>query len=159
MMEVQQRPSNLVKLEELSQKLDVASAVSLNREWLIKGVIEEAPYAIIVCDAEGKFILWNEAANSLVGEEPTPSCTIHEWPLKYDIRDPHHPSEIIPEGKAPLARALRGETLNEIFMIQGKRVFCSAKPIYCRMEELQGAVAILHEEPVKDNAQRTGIPT
>lgn len=151
MQAIRETPRSAIgDIEELTGRLDEAETAKRQAFLFLRGVIELAPVAIIVCDCEGKFKVWNEKANELVGDKPK-DVPPEFWPQAYQLFDPSDHTKLIE--KAPLAEALETEREVHKFMWIGngsrRLVECVARPVYC-IQRLIGAVVYFKESETHD---------
>lgn len=78
---------------------------------LLSAVLNSAGEGVIAADREGKFIIWNPAAERLVGlgaaPAPQDQWSSHHGGYQSDMTTPYPPDQL------PLARALRGESVDD----------------------------------------------
>ncbi len=116
---------------------------------MLKLVLENMGEGLIAADREGHFLLWNDAANKLMGrgalDLPTEQWTPH---YKVFLADGITPC---PPDRLPLVRALSGESVKVELMIQppepepGKFIEVTARPLSDPRGNLRGGVAVLHD--------------
>jgi PAS domain S-box-containing protein len=98
-----------------------AEDLALSREDLevqtsmLQTVLDSMVEGLVAADCEGKFILWNPAAEKIMGLGPT-NQPATEWSAHYGLFLPDTVTPI-PPGETPLERTLRGEAVStEIFL-------------------------------------------
>jgi PAS domain S-box-containing protein len=116
---------------------------------MLKLVLESMGEGLIAADREGHFLLWNDAANSLMGrgasDLPTEQWTPH---YKVFLADGITPC---PPDRLPLVRALYGEAVKVELMVQppepepGKFIEVTARPLKDARGNPRGGVAVLHD--------------
>jgi PAS domain S-box-containing protein len=116
---------------------------------MLKLVLESMGEGLIAADREGHFLLWNDAANKLMGrgaiDLPTKQWTPH---YKVFLADGITPC---PPDRLPLVRALYGESVKVELMVQppepepGKFIEVTARPLNDARGNLRGGVAVLHD--------------
>jgi len=132
-----------------------AEDLALSREDLeaqtsmFKLVLESMGEGLIAADQQGRFLLWNDAANALMGrgaiDLPTEEWTPH---YKVFLADGITPC---PPDRLPLVRALYGEAVKVELMVQppepepGKFIEVAARPLKDARGNLRGGVAVLHD--------------
>jgi PAS domain-containing protein len=143
-MQVQDTPaagSYLSQIEELGERLDGRDHEARIANMLMRSLIDQAPIGIIVCDANGKFRVWNDVARGLIKKGPE-DIKPEDWPATYQLFDPHDHECLVKE--VPLAKALRtGElVVEQLWVGNGSQrlIECTAKPVYCADQVLIGAV-------------------
>jgi PAS domain S-box-containing protein len=85
------------------------------KTFMLESVLESMVEGLVAADEHGKFILWNPAAEKIIGLGAT-NIPPTEWGAHYGVflSDMVTP---IPPGETPLERALRGEAVTtEIFL-------------------------------------------
>ena len=116
---------------------------------MLKLVLESMGEGLIAADREGHFLLWNDAANALMGREATDMPT-DQWTPHYKVflADGITPC---PPDRLPLVRALHGEAVKIELMVQppepepGKFIEVTARPLKDVRGNLRGGVAVLHD--------------
>ncbi len=106
-------------LRDITQRKELSAAL-LQQQTLLKAVISELPLALLACDAAGNITHYNRAAVELYrirSKEPSPS---DPYPLEADLFLPDGLTAV-PREERPLARALRGETVNHIELVVAPR--------------------------------------
>src|SRR5437773_2801129 len=76
---------------------------------ILKSVLTNIGEGIVVADMEGKFLIWNPAAEHLVGQGPTTE-PMKKWSDHYGVFLPDQVTPY-PADQLPLARAIRGESV------------------------------------------------
>ena len=76
---------------------------------ILKSVLTNIGEGIVVADMEGKFLIWNPAAEHLVGQGPTTE-PMKKWSDHYRVFLPDQVTPY-PADQLPLARAIRGESV------------------------------------------------
>ncbi|TMQ29670.1 MAG: PAS domain S-box protein [Nitrospirae bacterium] len=76
---------------------------------ILKSVLTNIGDGIVVADMEGKFLIWNPAAERLVGQGPTTE-PMKKWSDHYGVFLPDQVTPY-PADQLPLARAIRGESV------------------------------------------------
>jgi PAS domain S-box-containing protein len=121
----------------------------------MKAVLETLRAAVIITDADGKFLVFNEAAERIMGsgaQDITPA----EWADTYGV---FHPDRATPYAVSeyPIVRALKGEVVIEEEMYirnanvpDGKPITVSASPLHGEYGQITGAVATIFDiSPIK----------
>jgi PAS domain S-box-containing protein len=124
--------------------------------WLAAAVLQQLPDGVVVADREGRIVFVNEAAERLHGvkspalgrEDVWAACSL--WTLA---------GEPFPAAALPLARAARGETVNEarwrIRRPDGSDLVAigNARPYYDPAGLRQGAILILRDDSARHAAE------
>ncbi|GEM_PF-749514 len=77
---------------------------------ILKAVLSSMGEGVVVADMEGKFLIWNPAAERIVGLGPT-NALPEKWSEHYGVYLPDQVTPY-PADQLPLARAIRGEFVN-----------------------------------------------
>jgi len=116
---------------------------------MLKLILESMGEGLIAVDAEGHFLLWNDAANKLMGRQAA-DLPPEEWTPYYEVflADGITPC---PVDRLPLVRALGGESVHVELMIRPpepgaeKCIEVTARPLKDARGTLRGGVAVLHD--------------
>jgi PAS domain S-box-containing protein len=116
---------------------------------MLKLILESMGEGLIAADAEGHFLLWNNAANKLMGRGAA-DLLPEQWTPHYQVflADGFTPC---PADRLPLVQALRGESVQVELMIQppepgvAKFIEVTARPLKDARGTLRGGVAVLHD--------------
>jgi PAS domain S-box-containing protein len=116
---------------------------------MLKLILESMGEGLIAADAEGRFLLWNDAAHKLMGREAA-DLPPEQWTPHYKVflADGMTPC---PADRLPLVRALGGESVHVELMVQppapgaGKFIEVTARPLKDARGALRGGVAVLHD--------------
>ena len=112
----------------------------------LKEVIRSVGEGVVMCDAEGKFILFNKKAEELIGKGAL-NIPPDQWSATYHI---YHPdgSRLFNVGELLLMRALKGEIVeNARVMIRNqsaeieRHLLVSARPVKGQHHEIIAAIA------------------
>jgi PAS domain S-box-containing protein len=87
---------------------------------ILQSILSSMADAVIVADKDGKFLVFNPAAERMFGLGAT-DTPAHEWPQKYGLYLPDKVTPFPPD-QLPLTRSTRGEEVNnvEIFVRNDK---------------------------------------
>jgi C4-dicarboxylate-specific signal transduction histidine kinase len=133
-----------------------ASEALVRSERLLRLVTESVPDGIVATDADGDVMLLNPAARRLLGSsssralaDAAPDESVALSSTSLYLADGQTPC---PAKDLPLARALRGETVESEELSVGEadspdahRVSMSARPMHDDARQLQGAVAVIRD--------------
>ena len=106
---------------------------------------------VMACDEEGRITLFNRALEAFHGKGPVSGIGPAGWAQAYDLYLADGVTAMR-ESEVPLARALRGEALeNERFVIAApgmrrRAVRASARPLQAADGSLEGALMVVHDE-------------
>jgi PAS domain S-box-containing protein len=88
-----------------------------SQAFMLRTVLDSMVEGLVAADEHGEFILWNPAAEKIMGLGPT-NLPSREWSAHYGLYLPDTVTPIAP-GETPLERTLRGEAVStEIFLRQ-----------------------------------------
>jgi sigma-B regulation protein RsbU (phosphoserine phosphatase) len=120
------------------------------RRDLLEAAVQQVAEGVIVVDREGRFLLWNAAAERMIGSGPV-SGPPHEWSSAYgcyraDAVTPYPPDEL------PLARAMHGESVEEEELFirnprvpEGLWISVNSRPLHGQDGELAGGVVVFRD--------------
>ncbi len=143
------RPTGLqAVLRDITARKEAAEELQSERAFL-SAVLNNIEEAIVICDAEGRLIQFNEAARRLHGlpERPIPP---DQWADHYDLyrADATTP---LPVEEIPLYRALQGEHVHDAEIVvdpehsQPRHLVCNAQALTDERGQPQGAVVTMHD--------------
>ena len=126
---------------------------------LMRLILDSVAEGVIVCNAEGEFLIWNPAARKLV--PPGPSDVPNtEWPRHYGLYRSDG-SELMRADELPLLRAMKGELLDELEMLvrpsegaPDRWLRVTARPLITAESEPRGAVAVMRDVTAQKWAER-----
>jgi PAS domain S-box-containing protein len=135
--------------KELSERRNAESALE-DQKQILESILGSMSDGVAVADLEGKFILFNRAAEGILGlvaHEASPD----EWSEAYGIFLPDRVTRF-PTEQYPIIRALRGENADavEIFIRnptvpQGLVISVNGRPWRNKSGQLRGAVAVFRD--------------
>jgi PAS domain-containing protein len=117
---------------------------------VFQAVLASIAEGVIVADARGKFLVWNAAAEHMIGLGPA-DTPLDKWAGLYgcclpDMKTPY------PTERLPLVRALRGEAVNEeeMFLRNAKRpdgiwLSVNARPLHFEDGSVHGGVVVFRD--------------
>jgi PAS domain S-box-containing protein len=116
---------------------------------ILKLILKSMGEGLIAADAEGHFLLWNDAANKLMGRGAA-DLPPDEWTPHYQVflADGITPCAA---DRLPLVQALRGHSVHVELMIRPpepgveKFIEVTARPLRDARGTLRGGVAVLHD--------------
>ncbi|HEY9872060.1 MAG TPA: PAS domain S-box protein, partial [Candidatus Obscuribacterales bacterium] len=141
------------KLEEALEKVQ-EHAQQLERSeqalYTLKSMLDCMGDGILVADENGKFVLFNPAAEKLLGIGIT-DISPDEWAERYSLYLPDK-STPYPTNKLPLVRAIQGDAVDaaEIFVRRPQSpeemwISVNARPLKDENGVLQGGVAVFRD--------------
>ncbi len=138
------------ELAERQKELKRSEEELLNQTRILRSILESMGDGVVVADETGKFLLFNAAAEQILGIGPT-DTTPGEWSETYGLYMPDKVTSY-PANELPLARAIRGEPVDaaEIFVChskapQGVWVSATARPLKEGDGVLQGGVVVFRD--------------
>jgi two-component system, sensor histidine kinase and response regulator len=91
----------------------VRSQEELRRQTeILESVLRSIADGVVVADERGKFLVWNPAAERIIGSGPTDGPA-ETWTSVYGIFRPDR-ATAYPPSELPLARAIRGEEVSDV---------------------------------------------
>ena len=106
-------------LRDISQRKELSAAL-LQQQTLLKTVISELPLALLACDVAGNITHYNHAAVELYRIRSRDASASDPYPLDVDVFLPDGLTSV-PREERPLARALRGEVINQLELVVAPR--------------------------------------
>jgi PAS domain S-box-containing protein len=116
---------------------------------MLQLVLDSMGEGLVAADNEGHFLLWNDAANKLVGR-PVAELPTAAWSLHYEIYLPDGVTPFPPD-QHPLARALIGEEKFAEMVVRppgekyGKCLEVTARPMHDAQGGICGGVAAFRD--------------
>jgi PAS domain S-box-containing protein len=125
---------------------------------LLQSVIQNMGDGLVVTDENGKFIIWNPAAERIIGIGKL-DVPEEKWAETYGILWPDTKT-VIETDELPLVKGLRGEEVDdmEIFIknyknTEGNYVIISTRPLTDLSGSITGAVAVFHDITERKNSE------
>jgi PAS domain S-box-containing protein len=137
-------------LRENAAALAASEDEQRKQNVLLRSILDTMAEGVAVADAEGHFTLFNPAAEKILGAGRA-DVPPEEWSKFYQV---YRPDQItpFPSEELPLARALRGETADDVHMYirhrQHSKLCCinvSGRPLIAGDGRLSGGVAVFHD--------------
>ena len=126
---------------------------------LLELILSSMSDGVVVADKNGKFLLFNPAAEQILGLGAT-DATPDQWAERYGVYHPDGLTHYAPN-ELPLARAIRGEAVNsiEIFVRHagkpdGALVSITGRPLKDERGVLRGGVVVMHDITVRRHAEK-----
>jgi PAS domain S-box-containing protein len=116
---------------------------------MLQSVLESLAEGLVAADEQGKFVLWNTAAERILGYGPA-DLPVEEWSEYYGTYFPDGVTRI-PTEELPLVRALRGETCTtEMFLrnpkiVDGLWIEAKGSPLRDKGGVVRGGVVALRD--------------
>jgi PAS domain S-box-containing protein len=131
--------------EELAQSRQELETQTIT----LRSILDSMAEGLVAADEQGKFIIWNSAAEKIVGLGPETMPT-RDWTEHYGLFLPDMVTPFPPE-QNPLARAIRGENgtaemfLRNPSLPQGAWIEASANPLRDKQGALRGGVVAFRD--------------
>lgn len=134
--------------QDITDRKMAVEALRREKEF-VQALLENMVDGVVVCDEEGKLVLFNRTAREWHGLDPL-EIPQDKWAEYYDL---FLPDGVTPmsETTVPLARAFRGEVLQDAGMViraKGKpirHILSNCSPFFNEKGQLLGAVAVMHD--------------
>ncbi len=125
---------------------------------LLQSVLDSMEEGLVAADEQGRFLLWNPAAEKILGApaSPIPSS---EWPREYGFHLPDGET-LYPAERLPLIRAIRGEPANAEILVRSPRfaeprwVEASARPMRNSDGAVCGGVVAFRDITARKTAEK-----
>jgi PAS domain S-box-containing protein len=125
-------------------------APELHTKELLEAVLSSLGSGVIVCNGEGKFLLFNETAKKILGLGAT-TAPPENWAQFYGLYQADKKT-LLKEDQIPLVRAMRGETVDKIHVFVRNRsvpggIWCSvnARPLVSTDGKEIGGVVVFED--------------
>src|SRR6202011_5747863 len=105
-----------IQAEELSRSRQELETQTL----MLQSVLDSMAEGLVAADEQGKFLIWNRAAERIVGYGPA-DLRIQEWSAHYGQYLPDGVTPL-PAEQNPLARAIRGEACSAQIFLRNPKV-------------------------------------
>jgi PAS domain S-box-containing protein len=132
--------------QDLLQAKDATEAANRVLDSMLKSIAD----GVIVADAAGKFLFWNSVAEQIIGLGAT-DTPVAGWTERYGCFLPDQITPYPPEN-LPLARAIRGEQVDEIELFirnrqkpDGVWINVNGRPLMDDAGELRGGVIVFRD--------------
>jgi PAS domain S-box-containing protein len=117
---------------------------------LLRSVLDSMGDGVVVADERGKFLLFNPAAERILGIGLT-DASLPDWSRRYGIFTPDGKTPYPPE-QLPLARALRGEETNQVELFirnaalpAGVWISVTGRPLRDHTGSVRGGVVVFRD--------------
>jgi len=124
---------------------------------LLEPIVNSIAEGVVVADENGKFLLFNPAAERLLGV-PVTDSPVAEWSRTYGVFLPDGQAEFPPD-QLPLARAIRGEPTDDVEMVvrnpkqpEGIVLSVTGRPLHSD-DGGCGGVVVLHDVTARKRAE------
>ena len=147
------------RVEERTRELTESEIALASQKNTLQSILNSMGEGVIVADNRGTFLLWNPAAEKIIGIGPQP-IEPQFWSEAYGCYLPDAKTLCPPE-QLPLARAIAGESLDAVELLlrnsrvpEGVYVSINARPLLNERNELQGGLVVLRDVTQEKHAQR-----
>jgi PAS domain S-box-containing protein len=138
-----------LELSRYAEELRTSQEALQGQTMMLQSVLDSMSEGLVVADQDGKFIIWNPAAEKIVGlgAADVPS---EEWTKHYGVFLPDTVTPF-PSEQNPLSRALHGEVCSaEMFLrnaqlTEGVWIESSASPLKSKDSAARGAVVAFRD--------------
>jgi PAS domain S-box-containing protein len=120
------------------------------QEELLQLILASVAEGLVVADTNGKFLLFNAAAEHILGIGATETAP-DQWSAQYGAYLPDTVTQY-PPGQLPLARAIRGESVDglELFVRNpqvpnGRLLYVTGRPLKSENGAIRGGVVVFHD--------------
>jgi PAS domain S-box-containing protein len=116
---------------------------------LLHSVLDSMAEGLIAANEDGKFVLWNPAAETILGRG-TSDVPVAEWTAHYGVYRPDGITPF-PTAELPLVSAMRGETVSVEMVVRNPRlnadvwIEASARPLKDERGVMSGGVVALRD--------------
>ena len=100
------------QIQEANRQLREAEAKLSNQSRILNSIVRSMGDGVVVADEEGRFTLFNPAAEHILGMGHTDTAP-EEWAERYGVFLPDAVTPC-PTDQLPLVRAIRGETVDQV---------------------------------------------
>jgi len=125
---------------------------------LLQLILASIADGVVVADSNGKFLLFNAAAEQFLGIGAT-ERTPDEWSDQYGVYLPDTVTQY-PADQLPLVRAMRGENVDTVELFirnpqvpEGRLLSITGRPLKRADGTLQGGVVVFHDITLQKRAQ------
>jgi len=125
---------------------------------LLQLILESIADGVVVADSNGKFLLFNAAAEQVLGIGAT-EATSDKWSEQYGVYLPDTVTQYPPD-QLPLVRAMRGENVDAVELFirnpqvpEGRLLSINGRPLKRADGALQGGVVVFHDITLQKRAQ------
>jgi PAS domain S-box-containing protein len=143
---------------DITEKKRTEEETKRQRE-LLEMILESIADGVVVADATGKFLIFNAAAEQVLGVGAT-DTTPDQWSDRYGSYQPDGVTLYSPN-ELPLVRAMRGENVEavEVFIRNakvpdGRLLSITGRPLRGEDGDLRGGVVVLHDITLQKLARK-----
>jgi PAS domain S-box-containing protein len=147
---------DITERKRVEDALDEQSKALEAQKLMLQSVLDSMAEGLVAADEQGKFLIWNRAAERIVGYGPA-DLPPKEWSEHYGNYLPDKVTPY-PTEQLPLVRAIRGETSTTEIFLRNPKV-ASGAWIEASAEPLRGKDGMVHGGVVafRDITQRKAV--
>lgn len=127
------------------------SEQNLHRQTgILMSILNSIADGVVVADEQGRFLVWNPAADQIIGQGPTEKPS-EAWSHVYGLFQPDKTTPY-PPGQLPLTRAIRGETVTDVELFirnpkrpEGAMVSVNGTPLRDAGGGIKGGVVVFRD--------------
>jgi PAS domain S-box-containing protein len=138
----------------------LADAEAKRQKELLQLILESIADGVVVADSNGKFLLFNAAAEQVLGMGATETIP-DKWSDQYGVYLPDAVTQYPPD-QLPLVRAMRGENVDAVELFirnpqvpEGRLLSINGRPLKRTDGALQGGVVVFHDMTERKRAEET----
>jgi two-component system, NarL family, sensor histidine kinase EvgS len=135
-----------------------ADAETKRQKELLQLILESIADGVVVADSNGKFLVFNAAAEQFLGVGAT-DTTSDKWSDEYGVYLADTVTQYPPD-QLPLVRAMRGEIVDAVELFirnakvpDGRLISITGRPLRGEDGALQGGVVVFHDISLQKRAQ------
>ncbi len=146
---------------ELERRNDALreSETNLQRQTgILMSILNSMADGVIVADENERFVLWNPAADRIIGLGPMDKPTA-SWPQVYGLYESDRKTPF-PADRLPITRAMRGEAVADVEMFvrnesrsDGVMISVNAAPLTDLEGQIKGGVVVFRDVTQQKNAE------
>ncbi len=148
-----------LNLEEQAHELLRSEMALREQTRILQSVLDCMGDGVVVADAQGRFLVFNPAAERILGHGRIDSPP-GEWSRQYDIFLPDR-ATVYPARDLPLMRAIRGESADqaELYIAYPSRddgtwIMVTGRPLRDDRGDVEGGVVVFHDITRRKKAER-----
>src|SRR6266511_3447242 len=126
---------------------------------MLKAILESLGDGVIVADENGKFTVFNDAAERLLGIGPVDDDPT-DWSIRYGCFYPDMQT-LVPTAELPLIRAIAGHTSEQVELFirnprrpEGRFISVSGRPVRDAAGVVRGGVIVFHDITARKELDR-----
>ncbi|HSA93453.1 MAG TPA: PAS domain-containing protein, partial [Terriglobales bacterium] len=137
---------NAVMLDRIDRQRQHAARALGEQTRILQSIVDSMGEAVVVHDEQGRFLVFNRAAERLFGRPATPP-PMADWPRHFGFYQTDGVTPF-PADQVPSLRALRGESLDDVEMLvrpdaaEERWITVSARPLLDEDGRPRGSVAV-----------------